>query len=77
MKGNPLIGMQYLGRGFSALKAPGLRRYVVLPLPLMLWHRLGIRVLLFLLFLDGYRLHRLLADPKKLLLMRAALAQHS
>ena len=32
MKGNPLIGMQYLGRGFSALKAPGLRRYVVLPL---------------------------------------------
>ena len=50
---------------------------LVLPLPLMLRHRLGIRVLLFLLFLDGYRLHRLLADPKKLLLMRAAFAQHS
>ncbi len=32
MKGNPFLGWQYVARGFSMLKQPGLRRYVVLPL---------------------------------------------
>ena len=32
MKGNPAIGLQYVRRGFAALKTPGLRRYVALPL---------------------------------------------
>jgi len=32
MKGNPVLGFQYVGRGFAMLGKPGLRRYVLLPL---------------------------------------------
>ncbi|MDF1763650.1 MAG: sulfate transporter CysZ [Oleibacter sp.] len=32
MRGNPLLGMKYLWRGFQNLNSPGLRRYVALPL---------------------------------------------
>lgn len=32
MKGNPVLGWQYLARGFSMLNRPGLRRFVALPL---------------------------------------------
>ena len=32
MRGNPLIGMQYVWRGFQNLNTPGLRGYVALPL---------------------------------------------
>ncbi len=32
MRGNPLIGMQYVWRGFQNLRTPGLRKYVALPL---------------------------------------------
>lgn len=32
MRGNPLVGMQYVWLGFQNLTTPGLRRYVALPL---------------------------------------------
>jgi len=32
MKGNPVIGWQYVWQGFALLNQPGLRRFVVLPL---------------------------------------------
>ncbi|WP_430460873.1 sulfate transporter CysZ [Thalassolituus sp. LLYu03] len=32
MNGNPLLGWQYLARGFGQLTRPGLKRYVALPL---------------------------------------------
>lgn len=32
MKGNPVLGWQYLARGFGEIKQPGIRAYVLLPL---------------------------------------------
>ncbi len=32
MRGNPLLGIQYFGRGFSLLSNKGLKRYVALPI---------------------------------------------